>query len=102
MPISTAYQKMEEVIQLWAQQQADIGLVLVVGSRARSEPPPDDWSDLDLVVYTEYPNRYASDSGWLDNFGPVWLANPGQTGRGDPEWQVIYEGGFKLENLPGL
>jgi len=97
MPISSAYQQMEEAIRLWAHLQTDVSFVLVVGSRARSEPPPDDWSDLDLIVYTESPERYTSDSGWLDNFGPVWMANLGQTGCGDPEWQVIYEGGLKVD-----
>lgn len=97
MSISAAYQQVEETIKLWGHEQTDIRTALIVGSRARSDPPPDDWSDLDLVLFTENPAHYTVDSGWLEGLGTIWLANLSQTGRGDQEWQVIYEGGLKVD-----
>ena len=34
----------------WAQTQADIVGAIIVGSQARTNPPADQWSDLDLVM----------------------------------------------------
>ncbi|MBI5666779.1 MAG: aminoglycoside 6-adenylyltransferase [Chloroflexi bacterium] len=50
----------QQVIE-WAASRDDIRVVLVVGSRARAEAhPADEFSDLDLVLYTTDPTLYLS------------------------------------------
>jgi hypothetical protein len=39
-----------------------IGTAFIIGSRARTTRPADQWSDLDLVVTADQPERYLSDS----------------------------------------
>jgi aminoglycoside 6-adenylyltransferase len=81
----------------WAQTRGDIRAVLVVGSRARSEPPPDPYSDLDLMVYTTDWSDYVANTDWLGRFGPVWVMVQDDIGQGRPEFLALYDGGYKLD-----
>jgi aminoglycoside 6-adenylyltransferase len=53
----------------WANSQADIRAVILVGSAARTDHPADEWSDLDLVVIAADPQIYLSTTGWLATLG---------------------------------
>ncbi len=53
----------------WAQVQADIQAVTIVGSFARGQARPD--SDIDLVILTDRPRKYLQNPGWAWLFGPV-------------------------------
>jgi aminoglycoside 6-adenylyltransferase len=92
-----SYEILERRILEWAQNQPEILAVLVVGSRARSDPPPDEWSDLDLILFVQEPLHYANDRSWFKRLGETWLAHQGLTGRGDTEWQLIFPGGLKVD-----
>jgi aminoglycoside 6-adenylyltransferase len=81
----------------WAIQQSDIRSAIVVGSQARHENPADEWSDLDFVVFANNPTFYAVNIDWLSEIGKVWLSVLGQTGKGDPEWLVLFANGRKAD-----
>ncbi len=53
----------------WAQAQADIQAVTLVGSYARGQARDD--SDIDLVILTDRPRKYLEHPGWMWLFGPV-------------------------------
>lgn len=89
------YTALERRFVAWAQTQPALRAAVVVGSRARPEPP-DPLSDLDLVVFTTTPETYAG-RNWLSALGPLWLAVRNTTGAGDPEWLALYAGGFKAD-----
>ncbi len=93
------YAELETNFTAWAQAQADLRAAIVVGSRARSEPPPDDWSDLDLIVFTTDMAKYAADRSWLDQFGAVTIAVLEHSPRGDAEWLIVYDNGCKFDVL---
>lgn len=40
-----------ERFSAWADEQEDIRLAMIVGSRARTTMPADEWSDLDVVFF---------------------------------------------------
>lgn len=65
---------------LWAEGQTDIGTVLVVGSRARTTHPADGWTDLDLVVTVIEPERYLSETEWLEHIGNPCITFVERTG----------------------
>ena len=44
----------------WVEPRPDIRAVVVIGSQARAERPPDAWSDLDLLVVSLDPQFYLS------------------------------------------
>jgi aminoglycoside 6-adenylyltransferase len=62
-PSPATYSQLEQNFVAWAGDRADIRAALVVGSRARREPPPDEWSDLDFILYAADPAVYAADPG---------------------------------------
>ena len=96
-PIPFDYAVLERRILDWSHNQQDILAVLIVGSRARSDPPPDEWSDLDLILFSRHLEVYLNYRSWLPGLGETWLANQGRTGRGDLEWQVVFAGGSKVD-----
>lgn len=90
----------EEQMLGWANTRPHIRGVLVVGSYARSDIyPPDQWSDLDVIIFTTRAEELAADPQWLAHFGDVWARALNRTPRGDPEWLVLYAGGTKIDAL---
>jgi aminoglycoside 6-adenylyltransferase len=92
------YEKIIERFVKWAEAQPDIGTILVVGSRARTTCPADAWSDLDLVVTVNRPERYLSETDWLENIGNPWVTFIEKTGTGEArERRVLFEGGLDVD-----
>jgi aminoglycoside 6-adenylyltransferase len=93
------YEQLERNFVAWARAQPDILAAVVVGSRARTEHPADEWSDLDLILFTTDPSAYVSDTGWLNEIGEVWVSLLNRSGQGHPEWLVLFAGGVKGDFL---
>jgi aminoglycoside 6-adenylyltransferase len=91
------YARLEQRFAEWALAQQSIAAVIVVGSRARSVHPADEWSDLDLVVFTSDAKSYLRDSVWLNTFGTVIIAVFDSFGRHDREWIAFYADSTKLD-----
>jgi aminoglycoside 6-adenylyltransferase len=89
------YLELEAAIAGWCRRQPAIRAALVVGSRGRADP--DDWADLDLVLFTPAPEAYAAGPEWLAEVAPAWLTYLDQTGRGDPEWFALFDDGLKAD-----
>ncbi|UCC80368.1 MAG: aminoglycoside 6-adenylyltransferase [Candidatus Zixiibacteriota bacterium] len=82
----------------WAEKQDDIRGAYILGSRARKETPADEWSDLDLPIITSDPDKYISDTEWLDDLGKYHLTFLEKTGIGDEiERRVLFEGGLDVD-----
>lgn len=94
---NSAYEQLERNFVAWAQSQPDIRVAIVIGSRARDNHPADEWSDLDLILFTTKPTSYASRQDWLEQIGEVWLAVLNHTGQGDPEWLVLFADCLKVD-----
>ena len=91
------YLELEQRFADWALTQAAIRAVIVVGSRARLDHPADEWSDLDLVVFTSDASQYLNDALWLDTFGQARVVISSSFGQSDREWLALYENGCKLD-----
>lgn len=91
------YIQLEQHFAEWAQTQSAIRAVIVVGSRARSDHLADQWSDVDLVVFTSDAPVYLRDPAWLNTFGTVMIAVPNAFGQHDREWIALYADGTKLD-----
>ncbi len=70
---------------------------MIIGSRARNDHTADAWSDLDLILFVGDTQAYVQDARWIASFGEVWLQVLNFTGAGDPEWLVLFAGGFKVD-----
>lgn len=91
------YLQLEQRFAAWTRTQAAIHAVIVVGSRARSDHPADEWADLDLIVFTSNAAAYLAGAEWLNTFGPMWVSVLNSFGARDAEWLAVYEGGLKID-----
>jgi aminoglycoside 6-adenylyltransferase len=89
--------RMERKVREWALAQPEIRVILVIGSRARRDHPGDKWADLDLMLFATDFKHYPYESGWLSQFGEVLAPIAQQTGKGDPEWLVLFDDFFKVD-----
>ena len=91
-------EQIEQRFAAWAQTQPDIRMAVVAGSRARTDHPADEWSDLDITVITTKPQRYLGRTDWLKNIGDYWLTflEPTATG-GETERRVLFEGALDVD-----
>ncbi len=94
---SSSYASLENDFADWARTQPPLRAALVIGSRARIDHPADQWSDLDLIVFTTDASIYTATADWLKLFGQIGLSVLDHAGRGDPEWLVVYENGLKID-----
>jgi aminoglycoside 6-adenylyltransferase len=82
----------------WGRQRSDVQAVFVVGSRARTAVPADQWSDIDIVVIVDDPDAYAADPGWLAAFGRPLLSFVEPTAVGGfVERRVLFESGQDVD-----
>lgn len=91
------YEKLEQNFASWAQTVEDIRAAFIVGSRARKDHPADEWSDMDIVLYTSEQNYYLSNQEWLNNFGDICTAFVSETAGGDPECLTLFQGGWQVD-----
>jgi aminoglycoside 6-adenylyltransferase len=94
-----SYAKIEETFVAWVTNEPNIRAALVVGSYARTHKSADEWSDLDLIFFTTTPDAYFANNEWLHQMGEVWLSVPNEALASNPEWLVLYRGGFKVDYM---
>jgi aminoglycoside 6-adenylyltransferase len=68
-----AYAVIERRFTAWAKSEADIRGAVAIGSRARQDHPADQWTDLDILVYTRDTDRLRDRWEWVAEFGRVML-----------------------------
>lgn len=99
--IHAAYEKFVNQFSTWAENRPDIRAVIIIGSRARTVQPADEWSDLDLVFITTDPDRYLLRTDWLDQFGTVRITVLEQTAVGNgKERRVLFDGALDVDFVP--
>jgi aminoglycoside 6-adenylyltransferase len=93
------YEVLTEHITAWAQNEPDLRALAVIGSRARlADHPADEWSDLDLLVIVETPERYIGEAQWVAAFGEPWLTFVERTADGSNwERRVLFAGGLDVD-----
>lgn len=91
-------EQLEARFAVWADRRPDIRAAIVLGSRARTDHPADEWSDLDLLIIATAPERYLSRTDWLQHIGTPWITfvEPTATGGGR-ERRVLFEGGLDVD-----
>ena len=90
--------ELEEKITAWAGGERDVRAVALVGSRARTDSPADEWSDWDVVIFADDSAALLERDDWVDAFGAVKLTflEPTAVG-GQRERRVLYEDGTDVD-----
>lgn len=93
----TEWTRLEKAFCAWAAAHPAVRCAFASGSRERIDPPPDEWSDIDLMIFVVHPEEYFQRQDWLSAMGEVWNAVPSYTAGRDPEWLVTYAGGYNVD-----
>jgi aminoglycoside 6-adenylyltransferase len=92
------YADLIERLTAWAESTLDVRAALIIGSRARADHPADEWSDLDLLVFTHDPEQFIHSAEWATRIAPTWLTFVERTGDGKTwERRTLYEGGLDVD-----
>ena len=100
MDKTTAYEQLIERFIQWAQEEDNIRAAVVVGSRARTDHPADEWSDLDVLLFARDPEPCLETDQWLHTFGIPRLTFLEGTPDGGTERRVLFEGGLDMDLVP--
>jgi aminoglycoside 6-adenylyltransferase len=92
-----SYETFQAKIIAACREEEAIRAIILVGSRARKERPLDEHADLDLILFTPEPADVQTMPGWIESLAPMWAPDYSHTGAGDPEWEVVYEDGCKVD-----
>lgn len=76
----------------WATRHEDIRALVLIGSRARTNDPADEWSDLDVLVIAQDISVYVQTTDWIRAFGKPLLTFTETAFDGSVERRVLYEG----------
>jgi aminoglycoside 6-adenylyltransferase len=100
-PKADSYQKLIDKFVAWAKTEENIRAVLVIGSRARTDHPADEWADLDLLILAVDSKKIRENPEWLRRIGTPWITfvEPTPDGRGF-ELRVLFEGGLDVDFAP--
>lgn len=92
------YDDLIERFTTWALTTSDVRAALILGSRARSDHPADEWSDLDILLFAHNPDQYIQSAEWATAIAPAWLTFIELTGDGKTwERRTLYTGGLDVD-----
>ena len=98
--VAAAYEHLIDNFVAWAETEDNIRAAMVIGSRARTDHPADQWSDLDVLIFAEDPQPY-QEADWLYHVGTPWLTflepTPDEQGY---ERRVLFKGGLDVDFIP--
>ncbi|MFZ0545213.1 MAG: aminoglycoside 6-adenylyltransferase [Candidatus Promineifilaceae bacterium] len=93
----TTYNELQTKIIAACQESEAIRAIILVGSRARKDQRIDVHSDLDYILFTPEPESVKTMPEWMETLAPIWVPDYSFTGADDPEWMILYEGGYKVD-----
>jgi aminoglycoside 6-adenylyltransferase len=96
--VNTRMELLAAAIADWAREREDVRAAAIVGSQARTDLPADRWSDVDVPLFVDEPDRLAQDETWVEAFGTPVLTFLEPTAVGDRvERRVLYESGEDVD-----
>ena len=82
----------------WGEAEETIRGLILLGSRARTDTPADEWSDTDVVVFATDADRWLRDAEWVDAFGEPIITFLEETGlEGLMERRVLFDDAVDLD-----
>lgn len=96
--INRGYHTLLTRITDWSELRSDVRAALLIGSRARTDHPADEWSDLDILLFVREPQVFVNSAAWVSHFGTVLLTFVERTPDGASwERRVLYDNGLDVD-----
>jgi aminoglycoside 6-adenylyltransferase len=68
--------ELEDRVLAWGKSRKDVRAVMVIGSRARTDHPADEWADVDFAITVKDPQKYMANRRWLADIGETSCCYP--------------------------
>ncbi|MCL2544540.1 MAG: aminoglycoside 6-adenylyltransferase [Clostridia bacterium] len=91
------YLGLEKRFAAFAQGEERIAAAVIIGSRARSDPPADAYSDLDMLLVVDDPAFFLSTDDWLRRIGAFHISFEEDTVGGLKERRVLFDGALDVD-----
>lgn len=91
------YEEFVEQFKTVGRNQRDLKAAYIIGSRARKKHPADQWSDLDILLYTDDPAYYLESPDFVSPFGTIWSSFATETLGSDAERLTLFDGGYQVD-----
>jgi aminoglycoside 6-adenylyltransferase len=86
--------ELERAVTRWAAGRGDVRALLIVGSRARTDAPADEYSDHDFVLVVDDDEPFLASAGWVREIGRPLLTFIEDTATGGMlERRVLFDDG---------
>lgn len=96
--VPLAYEQIIERFVAWAENETAVTAAVVIGSRARSDHPADEWADLDMIIVSKDPSRMLDQTDWLESIGtPVLTFVEDTSNGGEKERRVLFDNGLDVD-----
>ena len=95
--LQAGYEALIDRFVIWAEAREDTRAAAVIGSRARVDHPADAWSDLDMILVTDEPDRYIHEAAWLAEIGDVIVTFAQRTSGEGWERRVLFDGWLDVD-----
>ena len=66
--------QLESAATRWAEHRSDVHALVLLGSRARTTAPADQWSDHDFVIVVDDDEPWLRSDAWIAELGPALLS----------------------------
>jgi len=104
MTFSEYHQKWIDQFLEWARPRNDIRAAMIFGSQAKKGGSlSDDWSDLDIAIFTSKPRLYTKNNSWMREISPMWAGlmdtNEVWNGVAAASGFSVYEGGVIVDPI---
>lgn len=96
--MARAYEALIERFVAWAAGEDAIRAAVVIGSRARTDHPADEWADLDILIWSTDPAPYLNGTTWAAAIGDAWISFV--DANADPrvqERRILFAGGLDVD-----
>ncbi|HEX4898267.1 MAG TPA: aminoglycoside 6-adenylyltransferase [Candidatus Limnocylindrales bacterium] len=93
-----AYEEIADRFVRWATAEDAIRAAVVIGSRARTDHPADEWADLDILIWSTDPARYLRSADWTAEIAEPWLSFVETSSDSRvQERRVLFAGGLDVD-----
>ena len=88
-------------IKAWAETNKHMRAVVLIGSQARRQNPGDNWSDIDVILFTTHPQKYQNEDAWLADIGNLLSCYNGlEVADSTFVKRVYFENGIGMDVTP--
>ena len=97
MKKANTYNELLRNVSDWAEASPDVKAAIIIGSRARTTCPADEYSDLDMILIVSNPDIFLTSNSWLDNIGACWLLFDEYALDGGLERRVLFDNALDVD-----